>query len=218
TRERVVDDNTRRLRFWTSLIFSDLKLLLFSCSLSRGGPSSWISSGSEPSHPTGPIRFCSVDVDQCPDDCSDQGRCVGGRCVCFSGFTGTDCSETSCPGSCTSRGRCVGGVCVCGEGFTGLDCSQTVCPSECSSNGHCVDGQCVCGRGFTGTDCSETSCPGSCTSRGRCVGGVCVCSEGFTGLDCSQCEEGRSGEDCQSGETPTILSVDVLFLFLFLCK
>ncbi|XP_016108001.1 tenascin-like [Sinocyclocheilus grahami] len=67
-------------------------------------------------------------IDECPDDCSDQGRCVDGKCVCFPGFSGPDCSMPDCPDDCSSRGRCVNGQCVCDPGFTGPECSSSTCP------------------------------------------------------------------------------------------
>ncbi|XP_066580135.1 tenascin [Amia ocellicauda] len=157
----------------------------------------------------------------CPEDCNDQGRCEGGRCVCFPGFSGPDCSIRSCPGNCSNRGQCVNGKCVCDTGFTGTDCSATSCPANCNSRGQCVNGKCVCDTGFTGTDCSATSCPANCNSRGQCVNGKCVCDTGFTGTDCSTrscpancnnrgqcvngkcvCDTGFTGTDCSATSCP----------------
>ncbi|KAJ8267426.1 hypothetical protein COCON_G00125980 [Conger conger] len=47
--------------------------------------------------------------DMCPNDCSDQGRCDQGKCICFPGFSGPDCSSTTCPSNCNDRGTCVKG-------------------------------------------------------------------------------------------------------------
>ncbi|XP_061112042.1 tenascin-R-like [Conger conger] len=58
--------------------------------------------------------------DMCPNDCSDQGRCDQGKCICFPGFSGPDCSSTTCPSNCNDRGTCVKGQCVCEDGFTAL--------------------------------------------------------------------------------------------------
>ncbi|KAI3358973.1 hypothetical protein L3Q82_015347 [Scortum barcoo] len=152
---------------------------------------------------------CSIKpkVDECPNECSDQGRCVDGKCVCFPGFSGPDCSESNCPGNCNDKGRCVNGQCVCDPGFTGPDCSQTGCPDNCNNRGRCVDGS----VGFTGADCSENSCPGNCNNRGRCINGQCVCNPGFTGPDCSKraCPDncnnrgsGFTGDDCSEDSCP----------------
>ncbi|XP_069042723.1 uncharacterized protein [Lepisosteus oculatus] len=132
----------------------------------------------------------------CPDDCSDQGRCEEGRCVCFPGFTGPSCGVRSCPAGCHGRGQCVEGRCVCDGGFTGEDCSRPRCPGDCSGRGSCTRGRCQCRPGYGGPDCSQSvappttatpppGCPGNCGDRGRCVQGECVCDAGFTGVDCS---------------------------------
>ncbi|XP_037651411.1 tenascin-like [Sebastes umbrosus] len=134
----------------------------------------------------------------CPGNCNNKGRCLNGRCVCDAGFTGDDCSEASCPGNCNNKGRCLNGRCVCDAGFTGDDCSEKACPKNCSNHGKCANGKCVCEVGFAGPDCSAKRCPGNCNNKGRCVKGKCVCRRGFTGPDCSQCEEGRTGANCDT--------------------
>uniref|UniRef100_A0A667XKT5 Tenascin XB n=1 Tax=Myripristis murdjan TaxID=586833 RepID=A0A667XKT5_9TELE len=144
----------------------------------------------------------------CPNECSDQGRCVDGKgrcvngqCVCDPAFTGPDCSESACPDNCNNRGKCVDGQCVCNPGFTGPDCSAKACPNNCSNRGKCVNGKCVCDVGFAGPDCAGKGCPNNCNNKGRCVKGKCVCRRGFTGPDCSQCEAGMTGPNCDTGES-----------------
>ncbi|XP_058631863.1 tenascin isoform X2 [Onychostoma macrolepis] len=160
-------------------------------------------------------------VSDCPGDCSDQGRCVNGKCECFDGFTGEDCSVETCPVDCGENGRCVNGVCVCSEGFSGDDCTETDCLNNCLGRGRCVDSECVCDEPWTGFDCSELICPHDCYDRGRCDNGTCYCDKGFTGEDCGAitcpndcsgrgfcidgrcvCTAGYSGEDCSSLTCP----------------
>ncbi|XP_044027878.1 tenascin-like isoform X1 [Siniperca chuatsi] len=166
---------------------------------------------------------CSItpEIDECPNECSDQGRCVDGKCVCFPGFSGPDCSGSNCPGNCNNNGRCVNGQCLCDPSFSGPDCSQRSCPDNCNHRGRCVNGRCVCDSGFTGPRCSDKSCPGNCNNRGRCVNGQCVCNPGFTGPDCSKkacpnncndrgrcvngkcvCDSGFAGADCSENSCP----------------
>ncbi|XP_078811222.1 uncharacterized protein tnxbb isoform X2 [Oryzias latipes] len=147
---------------------------------------------------------CSIkpEGDECPNECSDQGRCEDGKCVCFPGHSGPDCSESSCPKNCNDRGKCVKGQCECDPEFSGPDCSQTACPGNCSRRGRCEKGKCVCDRGFTGPRCADRSCPGSC-NRGSCVNGRCVCDPEFTGPDCSKkaCPNDCNGHGrCESGK------------------
>uniref|UniRef100_A0A671R250 Zmp:0000000846 n=1 Tax=Sinocyclocheilus anshuiensis TaxID=1608454 RepID=A0A671R250_9TELE len=160
-------------------------------------------------------------VPDCPRDCSDQGRCVNGKCECFDGFTGEDCSVETCPVDCGENGRCVNGVCVCNEGFSGDDCTETDCLNNCLGHGRCIDRECVCDEPWTGFDCSELICSHDCYDRGRCDNGTCYCDKGFTGEDCGTiacpndcsgrgfcidgrcvCIAGYSSEDCSSLTCP----------------
>ncbi|XP_056618170.1 tenascin [Triplophysa dalaica] len=67
---------------------------------------------------------------QCPKNCSGQGKCEGGKCVCHQGFGGTDCSGKTCPSNCNKKGKCVKGKCECLIGYTGLDCSKAIVTIE----------------------------------------------------------------------------------------
>ncbi|KAK6118913.1 hypothetical protein DH2020_047366 [Rehmannia glutinosa] len=61
---------------------------------------------------------------QCPTSCHYNGHCIDGRCHCFLGFEGHDCSQRSCPNNCAGHGECLkDGVCDCEHGYTGIDCS-----------------------------------------------------------------------------------------------
>ncbi|ELK23405.1 Tenascin-X [Myotis davidii] len=112
----------------------DLNRCACSCEPGWGGPTCSDPTDSRVSPSSPPSASGS-----CPDDCNDQGRCVRGRCVCFSGYTGPscgwlvmgwiprpDCAIQTCPGDCLGRGECREGSCVCLEGYAGEDCGEEV--------------------------------------------------------------------------------------------
>ncbi|KAK9129958.1 hypothetical protein Sjap_010445 [Stephania japonica] len=86
----------------------------------------------------------------CPKSCNFNGDCVDGKCNCFIGYHGHDCSKRACPGSCSGHGRCLpNGVCECENGRTGIDCSTAVCDEQCSLHGG------VCDNGVCEFRCSD---------------------------------------------------------------
>ncbi|XP_019174894.1 PREDICTED: uncharacterized protein LOC109170300 isoform X3 [Ipomoea nil] len=88
--------------------------------------------------------------DQCPSSCNSNGDCIDGKCHCFLGFEGRDCSKRSCPGNCSKHGKCLrNGVCECENGFTGIDCSTAICDEQCSLHGG------VCDNGVCEFRCSD---------------------------------------------------------------
>uniref|UniRef100_A0A3B3SS34 EGF-like domain-containing protein n=1 Tax=Paramormyrops kingsleyae TaxID=1676925 RepID=A0A3B3SS34_9TELE len=133
-----------------------------------------------------PQRGGEENGDGCPDDCSDQGRCEKGKCVCFPGFIGPDCGTAACPpGDCGSRGRCVRGKCECDAGFSGVHCTTAPCPGNCSGKGRCVQGRCVCHPGYSGPDCK--------------------CKDGHGGTDC---------ERDSSGSVMTTMTIETVTMTL----
>lgn len=87
---------------------------------------------------------------QCPNSCNFNGDCLGGKCQCFIGFGGHDCSKRSCPANCGGHGKCLGnGVCECDNAYTGVDCSTAVCDDQCSLHGG------VCDNGVCEFRCSD---------------------------------------------------------------
>eukprot|EP00164_Ancoracysta_twista_P008589 GFYU01012462.1.p1 GENE.GFYU01012462.1~~GFYU01012462.1.p1 ORF type:complete len:778 (-),score=99.59 GFYU01012462.1:93-2426(-) len=68
---------------------------------------------------------------KCPNDCSKQGTCKIGRCICNDGFAGVDCSKNvPCPHHCFFRGRCRDGQCQCNDGYTGISCEIALWPDK----------------------------------------------------------------------------------------
>jgi len=125
----------------------------------------------------------------CPNECSHQGDCIEGACLCFAGFVGEDCSVSAC---CSGHGSCdEPDVCECEEGWGGQDCSlKMLCDDpSCSGHGSCDMGRCVCEVGYSGATCSLMAggCNPPCTSHGMCNPDTkrCDCEQGFTGETCS---------------------------------
>ena len=70
---------------------------------------------------------------KCKNDCSMNGRCENGKCICHSEWQGDDCAAPACDltcvhGSCNEKGEC-----VCLEHFEGPKCDT---PASETSGGH----------------------------------------------------------------------------------
>ena len=106
---------------------------------------------------------CELEIG-CPSNCNGNGLCKGGKCQCYQGYSGAECTSF-CPHNCTlapnvfgtltPRGRCsMDNKCICKDGYSGPDCSQE-CPSRCFGHGECDDGVCICHEGYMGVDCGR---------------------------------------------------------------
>jgi len=168
----------------------------------------------------------------CPDwdpnsgapECSGNGKCVEGQCICAAGFgkgagkSGLNiCSDEVCPVDCGEHGLCKNNQCVCQEGWQGPACRLPKCVNDCSGHGSCYFlnanslGECVCDAGFALPDCAQPavyaqlpSCPNACSGNGLCFMGQCTCTAGFAGSDCSRasCPAGQSGPSCEFAACP----------------
>ncbi|KAK0398718.1 hypothetical protein QR680_002723 [Steinernema hermaphroditum] len=165
--------------------------------------------------------FCEKNID---DHCEKQcvhGHCVpilgkgdifDHRCICDSGYTGSDCSilkEACSSNSCGRFGSCIENHtfynCSCKSDYRGEQCTTKVSPcndevltnvsTACRNGGICSinsngQGFCACAAGLHGKDCGslEDKCtPGSC-EHGTCLerfdGIFCLCDNGYHGLRC----------------------------------
>ncbi|KAK7291166.1 hypothetical protein RIF29_06094 [Crotalaria pallida] len=127
---------------------------------------------------------------QCPNGCNFNGDCVEGKCNCFLGFRGHDCSKRSCPSNCNGNGMCLSnGICECKAGYTGIDCSTAVCDEQCSLHGG------VCDNGVCEFRCSDYA-GYTCQNSSMLLSSLSVCKN-VLGNDIS-------GQHCAPGE-PSIL-------------
>jgi hypothetical protein len=129
----------------------------------------------------------------CPSDCNGRGSCQQeGKCACFPGFNGLDCSMRACPAS----------------SAWGEEQPIMHAPAMCSGRGTCDtgSGECRCMAGYEGAACERMACPNGCTGHGVCTPmselptlkasgykswevdrlQVCNCDGGYFGPDCSQ--------------------------------
>ncbi|RXM28067.1 Teneurin-3 [Acipenser ruthenus] len=148
------------------------------------------------------VSFNTIIIAACPVLCSGNGQYSKGRCLCFSGWKGTECDvpNTQCIDiQCGGHGICIMGFCACNTGYKGENCDEgwggtscetlkTMCPDQCSGHGsyQAESGTCTCDPTWTGPDCSVEICTVECGSHGVCFGGSCRCEEGWTGSVCDQ--------------------------------
>ena len=150
----------------------------------------------------------------CPNSCGGHGYCrTEGKCVCFAGYTGYDCTIRTCPSGASW-----------GEVDLGVADAGVHVDSECSGRGLCdrTSALCACFAGYEGAACERQACPNDCSGHGKCrflaelpevaAAGYskweakrvqkCVCDGGFMGADCSQ-------RVCPFGDDPETITSSV---------
>jgi len=140
---------------------------------------------------------------QCFKNCNKNGVCnTVGNCLCFVGYTGSDCSLRTCPNGtlladipynydkahqvaeCSGRGECIRstGLCSCNPGYSGLNCGKSECPNGCNGNGKCMSLRTAASQ-YDGYNLNHTT-NYDLWDADLIYG--CVCLPGWTGYDCSQ--------------------------------
>ena len=101
----------------------------------------------------------------CPSNCNGKGECVNGKCKCYPGFSGVDCSSSTrdfsfkiisiqlnsililkdtCPILCNGHGKYENGKCSCYFDWHGPECEIPIDQCEvanCNGNGICESGK-----------------------------------------------------------------------------
>ncbi|MBA0729924.1 hypothetical protein Golax_023287 [Gossypium laxum] len=132
--------------------------------------------------------------EQCANSCNLNGDCVNGKCHCFLGFHGHDCSKRSCPNDCNGRGKCLSnGVCECENGRTGVDCSTAVCDEQCSLHGG------VCDNGVCEFRCSDYA-GYTCQNSSTLLSSLSVCKNVL--------ERELSGQHCAPSEASILQQLE----------
>lgn len=158
----------------------------------------------------------------CDKNCSGNGICSFGQCICYSDFNGTNCSNGKyvdyyeCGYLCTfNQGTCglvsTVGVnryfgCTCFPGYTGIACSIAICDSKCSYAGNCIaPNTCSCLRGRSGANC-EIDC--GCGGHGTCnADNSCLCDAGFIfNTTTKKCEFTCNGQPSSKCYGPNLFS------------
>ena len=140
-------------------------------------------------------------IGSCPSACHWNGNCsVTGRCSCFSGWEGNDCSIRSCP-----MGHNIADIAYAKDSAHVLE--------PCSGRGTCdrTMATCICEPGWSGYNCGKSSCLNACSGRGQCIS-LAMAAEindgytynhttSYTRWDASsmfgcKCDPGYSGADC----------------------
>ncbi|CAA6653468.1 unnamed protein product [Spirodela intermedia] len=109
---------------------------------------------------------------QCAGSCNFHGDCINGKCHCFLGFHGHDCSKRRGLPKQLQRAWSLplNGICKCHDGWTGVDCSTAICNEQCSLHGG------VCDNGVCEFRCSDYA-GYTCQNRSTLLPSLSICQD-----------------------------------------
>lgn len=78
----------------------------------------------------------------CPVLCSGNGQYLKGRCMCHSGWKGSECdvpTNQCIDVTCSSHGTCIVGTCICNPGYKGENCEEGDVAQKWAENPACLN-------------------------------------------------------------------------------
>lgn len=135
----------------------------------------------------------AASVHPCRGDCSNQGMCLAGKCLCNNGFYGESCEHIRCLNDCSGNGQCLTGRCKCSASYGGEDCSQLLQTQSSLAaflrRGLAAESEELAKQQSPLKQQKAKACPLNCNSRGDCHDGTCKCHDGWAGLSCQDYEQ-----------------------------
>ncbi|KAF1786891.1 Glycoside hydrolase superfamily [Phytophthora cactorum] len=151
---------------------------------------------------------------KCSKTCAGNGGCEGGKCVCYTGWSGPQC-EICSEGdttACNDMGTCLrNSTCACDDDANGKYCAGTECDEvDCGdgSNAGCFNGECTCLYNCVGNSCVVCAANDS---------ALADASNGATIL-CDTCDAQVHNDFSSAQATPTVtVATAVLAALAFIC-